>query len=426
MRFFYYFCTVKKSLSILFFLLLYTLSFSQIVTDSIWNDDVKSVFLSRNGIELEHPFIPMADFGNQQDKLLLSFDILWPQPYDLHYRIRHCNAYWQPDNLDEADFLSGPADGNIENYNFSFTTLQQYVNYYQPIPNDFCYFMASGNYVIDVFFNDNPDSIILSRRFCVYEDLATIDIDINKPSGAIGNIYKDQEVSVSVTPKNGAPLPNLADYYIIILQQNGRIDLQRTLPFNNYSGNTMLYQWHKENVFPGGNCFRYFDISNLWAAMYHVQRIEQWGGENFAFLQPDEIRARKAYTQYSSLNGGMKINIRERQNPQVEADYVWVNFSLPVEKPFLDGSVHIVGELTQWQINDNSRMEWNNKYKAYTKRLYLKQGYYAYQLLFLPTGEKEALTSVIEGDHAVMQNNYTVYVYLRMPGSRYDRLVGLK
>ena len=71
-------------------------------------------------------------------------------------------------------------------------------------------------------------------------------------------------------------------------------------------------------------------------------------------------------------------------------------------------------------------MEWNSKYKAYTKRLLLKQGYYAYQLLFLPAGEKEGLTATLEGDHYAMSNSYTAYVYLRLPGARYDRLVGLK
>ena len=228
-----------------------------------------------------------------------------------------------------------------------------------------------------------------------------------------------------MTPRRGSFLLQQAEYYTVIARQNRRDDLTRVLPQSSYSGGSILYQWQPENVFPGGNHFRYFDLSNLRATMYHVQRIEMAGNHIFAFLQPDEVRNRKVYTQYSSLNGGMKTNIRDRQNPHIEADYVWVNFSLPIDKPFLDGSVHIVGDLTGWKLDDNSRMEWNATYKAYTKRLLLKQGYYSYQLIFLPAGESTGQTSRIEGDHFEMKNNYTVLVYYHSPGARYDRLVGI-
>lgn len=402
------------------------LLFSQTAIDSNWDATVKSVFLSRNDIELERPLIRMNSFGEPSEQLTLRFDILSPVTYSFRYRIRHCNALWEIDDLDDSDFLSGIGEGSIDNYQPSFNTLQQYVNYYQLIPGTFNYFTASGNYIVEVYLANEPEHIILTRRFCVYEDLTSIEAVIAKPSGAYGNIFNDQEISIGITPANGSYLPLQADYYHVVVQQNGREDLTRIMPFNGYNGSTMMYQWKAENVFPGGNNFRYFDLSNMWAAMYHVQRIEKWGGENFAFLQPEEDRSEKAYSQYNSLNGGMKINIRDRNNPQTEADYVWVNFSLPMEYPLLNGNVYIVGELTGWHMNDESRMEWQPQYKAYTKRLLLKQGYYSYQLLFLPAGEHEGLTATFEGDHFVTPNNYTIYVYLRTPGTRYDRMVGLK
>ena len=416
---------MKRIAAILLLFMFFPMAFSQIAIDSIWSDEVKSVFLTRNDIEMERPFIRLGELGEPTEQLMLRFDILWPQPYNLRYRISHCNARWERDNLDPSEFISGIHEGEIENYQSSFTTLRDYINYYQPIPNAYSQFIASGNYILEIFPSEHPDSILITRRFCVYEDLTSIKLSIDKPSGSKGDFNRDQEVSLSVTPRDGSFLPLQADFYRVEVQQNRRTDLKRAMPFNSYSGNSMLYRWSVANVFPGGNCFRYFDLSNTMSAMYHIQRIEQWGGETFAFLQPEEDRSQSAYSQYSSLNGGMKINVRERQNPQIEADYVWVNFSLPMAKPFLNGSIHIVGDITDWQLNDASRMEWNPKYRAYTKRMLLKQGYYAYQLLFLPTGETEGLTSTLEGDHFVMQNNYTVYVYFIQPGSRYDRLVGL-
>ena len=409
----------KAFLAILLFLS--CTSFGQVVTDSIRCDEVKSVFLTRSDIEMERPFIRMGDFDEPTEQLMLRFDILWPQPYDLRYRIRHCNADWEVDNLEPGEYINGREEGLIENYQFSFITRVTYVNYYQLIPDAYSSFVASGNYLLEVFPSENPDSILFTRRFCVYENLTSIEATISKPTGAYGNINRDQEVSIGVTPMEGSFLPLQAEYYKVRLQQNRRTDLCRWLPIDGHLGNTMMYRWHAENVFPAGNCFRYFDLSNLWAAMYHVQRIEQMGGENFAFLQPEEDRSSKVYSPYASLNGGMKINIREHNNPQIEADYVWVNFSLPMMRPFLNGNVYIVGELTQWKLDDASRMEWNSQYKAYTKRMLLKQGYYAYQLLFLPIGEKEGLTATLEGDHYETPNNYTVFVYYRAPSDRYDR-----
>lgn len=417
---------MKQVLTLLFFLLLTPLAHSQIAIDTNICDDVKSVYFSRSDSELEVPMLRKSDIGEPSEQLMLRFDILSPQPDQLRYRFRHCNYQWQPDDLEPGEFFSGPAEGNINNYQSSFTTLRSYTNYYQLLPDSYSYFLASGNYVIEVFPAENPDSVLFTRRFYVYEEQVDIDAAVLKPGGAFGNIYNDQEVNVGITPRRGSFLNLQAVYYRVIVQQNRRTDLSRELAFSGYSGNTIRYDWQAANVFPAGNHFRYFDLSNLWAAMYHVQKIDQWGGEIFAFLQPEENRSRKVYTQFNSLNGGMKTNIRERDNPHIEADYAWVNFSLPLDRPFLDGSVHIVGELTQWSFGDNSRMEWNAKYKAYTKRMLLKQGYYSYQLIFLPTGAKEGLTATLEGDHYAMTNAYTVYVYYRAPGARFDRLVGMR
>ena len=100
-----------------------------------------------------------------------------------------------------------------------------------------------------------------------------------------------------------------------------------------------------------------------------------------------------------------------------------MNISLPMSRPYLNRSVHVVGGLTQWRMDEYSRMEWQPQYKAYTLRLLLKQGYYSYQILFCPTGETVGLTATLEGDHIETPNDYHLYVYYRAPGDRYDRLL---
>jgi hypothetical protein len=158
--------------------------------------------------------------------------------------------------------------------------------------------------------------------------------------------------------------------------------------------------------------------------MYNVVQINEYGGEWYALLKPLEDRSDRVFVKEVTLNGGMKVNVWDRTNKQTEADYVYVNFMLPKQYPFMNGNIYVVGDLTQWHLDERSRMEYDVEKKAYTLRLHLKQGYYAYQLLFVPVGETQGRTDVLEGDHYEMNNTYSVYVYYRAPNDRYDRLVG--
>ena len=94
--------------------------------------------------------------------------------------------------------------------------------------------------------------------------------------------------------------------------------------------------------------------------------------------------------------------------------------------PFLNGNIYVVGDLTLWKLNEESRMEYLPEVKAYRLKLQLKQGYYSYQLLFVPVGEQEGMTSTLEGNHFETPNRYTAYVYYHAPNDRYDRLVALR
>ncbi len=90
-----------------------------------------------------------------------------------------------------------------------------------------------------------------------------------------------------------------------------------------------------------------------------------------------------------------------------------------------EGEVHVVGALTDWRLDEGSRMDYDPRRRAYTKRLLLKQGYYAYQLLVRPMRSHEGETGRLEGNHLETSNVYTVYVYQHSPADRADRLLGM-
>ena len=397
--------------------------YAQVVTDSNWREDVKTVTLYKNGVEGERPLLVLGS----EDRLLLRFDVLGAEVEGYRYKIQHCDSRWQVDELEPYEYMNGFEEGPINNYNSSFTTLTDYVNYYEYIPSQYSQFLISGNYVVTVTRQDEPDSVLLTRRFCVVEGSLKADVSVGVPYDNV-SIFERREVDVALKENRdyrGNMLPPTLNpaYFRVVVQQNGRTDNMRELPFGGYESGVLCYRYKNENVFEGGNTFRYFDISNIRTAMYNVVQIEEYGGEWYAMLRPLEDRSGKSFITEQTLNGGMKVNVWDRTNKQTEADYVYVNFMLPMRSPFMNGSVHVVGELTQWKLDEGSRMEYDPEMKAYRLRLMLKQGYYAYQLLFVPTGESRGLTETLEGNHYEMPNDYRVYVYYRGLNDRYDRLV---
>ena len=397
--------------------------YAQVVTDSNWREDVKTVTLYKNGVEGERPLLVLGS----EDRLLLRFDVLGAEVEGYRYKIQHCDSRWQVDELEPYEYMNGFEEGPINNYNSSFTTLTDYVNYYEYIPAQYSQFLISGNYVVTVTRQDEPDSVLLTRRFCVVEGSLKADVSVGVPYDNV-SIFERREVDVALKENRdyrGNMLPPTLNpaYFRVVVQQNGRTDNMRELPFGGYESGVLCYRYKNENVFEGGNTFRYFDISNIRTAMYNVVQIEEYGGEWYAMLRPLEDRSGKSFITEQTLNGGMKVNVWDRTNKQTEADYVYVNFMLPMRSPFMNGSVYVVGELTQWKLDEGSRMEYDPEMKAYRLRLMLKQGYYAYQLLFVPTGESRGLTETLEGNHYEMPNDYRVYVYYRGLNDRYDRLV---
>lgn len=400
---------------------------------------MKTVTLTRDGVELEAPVLTVNALGESEGGLLLQFDVLADEGENLRYTIAHCDRHWRRDDLEPYEFMTGFEQGAIENIEFSFTTLRPYVHYHQRIPARGSAFIHSGNYVLTVTTDDGGDTL-LTRRFWVSEGSVKVEAEVARAyDGA--SILSRQEVDVIIKEeetgmKNFNHVVVRQEYEQVMVQQNGRQDNARWLEFSGYEGRGLAYRYRQPNIFEGGNTFRFFDCSNLHTPMYNVVRVEEYGGEVFAMIRPEEDRSKKHFLSEKTLNGGMKVNVWDRQNKSLQADYVWVNISLPMAQPWLDKSVYVVGQLTDWKLDSASRMEYKPEYKAYVKRLLLKQGYYSYQLLTrstnggghsaLPTATPVGETATLEGDHWETPNLYTVFVYHREPSDRADRLVAVK
>jgi hypothetical protein len=83
------------------------------------------------------------------------------------------------------------------------------------------------------------------------------------------------------------------------------------------------------------------------------------------------------------------------------------------------------GQLSDWRVKPECKLIYDPQTRAYRGKILLKQGYYNYQYVFLRDGEQIADETEIEGSHWETSNEYTILVYHREIGIRYDRLIGL-
>ena len=131
------------------------------------------------------------------------------------------------------------------------------------------------------------------------------------------------------------------------------------------------------------------------------------------------------YLYDQTQHGRFTIREYDSDRSDTEADYTLVDFALEMDE--LHGfDVYLDGDFTQRSFDDSSKMLYNRATGRFEKRLLLKQGAYNYQYLAVADGQHIGLTSAIEGDKYPTVNEYTVRVYYRPRGGRYDRLAGVK
>ena len=156
-----------------------------------------------------------------------------------------------------------------------------------------------------------------------------------------------------------------------------------------------------------------------------VQRIQFHRPYYHIDLYQDRVRSDKPYLYDQDQNGQYVIRSSQVEDPDTEADYYIVHFSL-ASKPIVNGNIHISGNLFNNVLNENSRMEYNEDARQYEKSVLLKQGTYNYQYLFVPGGQQKGETAPVEGNFSQTSNEYRIMVYHRPFGSKFDKLIAVK
>lgn len=353
----------------------------------------------------------------------ISFDLLGANPDRLIYSLVHCNADWTQSQLISSEYTSGFQNYILSDYALSFNTTMDYVNYRLPFPNDNATLNVSGNYVVQVFPEDDTSFPLLTACFSVLEEgEVSISAEVTPLTDkGMNTRYQAVNFEVNHGKEVRTPLQDLKVY----VRQNNRLDnearLLRPLSVRNQS---LVYQHNPELIFEAGNEYRGFEMVTHRYNGLNIETIEFHDPYYHVLIKPDRMRTLN-YSFNEDLNGRFYIRSLSGTEPDLEADYRFVHFYLPCEKE-LDEEVFLLGGAFHNILDKRSRMEYSPDDKGYVKNILLKEGYYNYLYVTRKATERQGSPSQVEGSFFQTENEYQIYVYHRPLGGRYDRLVAFR
>ena len=104
--------------------------------------------------------------------------------------------------------------------------------------------------------------MVFSRRFCVYEEKASVMASVYRPQN-MNRFETHQSLHFSITPLQGV-FRNPEETIFITLIQNRQWDSSViALKPQYYSGRTLEYRYEAPTQFEGGNEFYFFDTKDL-------------------------------------------------------------------------------------------------------------------------------------------------------------------
>ena len=367
-------------------------------------------------------YLPPIYVMGSDDVLNITFDYLDYDVHYLRYSVRHCNANWQPSVLVPSEYVSGFNEADITDYAQSNSTFVHYYNYNFTLPNADMQFYKSGNYLLTVYEQDNPEKVLFQARLAVCENTVAVHVDATSRTDVDYN-DRHQQVSFTVDYKQGL----IADPYnelTAVVSQNSRLDneVYLTRPFM-VSPGQVTYDHYRSLIFPAGNEYRRIETVNLHSLNMGVERVQYFEPYYHATLRVDEARAASPYLYDKTQHGHFTIRNAESDYSATESDYLVTHFSLDCDR-MTGGKIYVQGAFTQGLPAADCEMHYDQPSGTYTCDMLLKQGAYNYQYLWVPNGSSVGQTGPIEGDKYQTTNEYLVKIYDRPSGERYDRLIG--
>lgn len=381
---------------------------------TVFAQDIRSVQLFNPQTNDETPVIGFNEI------LILRFDDLSNSSNIYRYTIRHLDRNWNEDGLFFTEFATGSLNGMIDDFKYSFNTLQQYTHYTLTFPNDKIRPKISGNFEMIVY-KDSPSKPLFTKRFSMMDDGAIVGVNLSRATDA-RRPGVNQRVEVQALGNSSALMQNTTSVSLNVVQNNNwNIALYGLRPSSTL-GNRLLFQ-QMDLAFPGNNEFYYFDNKNMSYAFDMVAGAETIENLNYTYLHP--VWAFPGNYQFQpDVNGAFYFRRNDlglERDPDREADYSWVHFALDSHKT--DKEIYVMGAFNDFQASPENQMFYDENAKKYLAKIYLKQGFYNY-ILATKNADGSLNFGEINGNFWQTENLYQAYLYYKPFGSNYDGLLG--
>ena len=388
--------------------------------DHTYRPTIKTVILQQLGTDGSLPLIELG--SNTQ--LQLQFDDLDPVQRQLYYTLEHCNADWTPSNVMKSRSIQGLQQDLIQDFRYSFNTRQQYLHYSLVFPNENMKIILSGNYLLKVYEDGDPENLVLTRRFMVYTTKAKVAARVKRPT--LMNLRDTHQEIDAVVDVSAISITNASSSVKLVIKQNNRWDNAVWLKPFSVNSTSINYDYDDgSNCFAGGNEYRWVDIRSLRMNSDRVKRIIRDSVLVETQLLDDPIRAFSTYRSLPEANGKFFIRNQEGSESEVDGDYTWVDFRLPFEAPVVNGNLFLFGSLCDWQFKKPFQPVYDYPDKAYKARILLKQGIYNYSYVFQSSKGGSGDESYIEGNFFNTENDYQILFYYRPYTEVHDELIGI-
>lgn len=383
-------------------------------TTSFFGQNIKSIQLRPLQENNYSSIVPLGTV------LELSFDDLDADSKDYNYRIEHMTHDWQKSRLLSSQFIDGFDENSILSVTNSFNTFQNYTHYAVKIPNVNSIITKSGNYLISVVNED--DIVVFSRKLVLYENTTTVGVDVSR-SRNTKTLNTQQTVEFIVNhPSLRINNPSQEIHVVLLKNENWNekiTDLQPTF----FKQNQLQYTYTNKTNFWGGSEYLNFDSKFIRNKSLNVVQIEMKDIFHH-YLYPYTYAENERYRYNPDINGQFVIRTLDASNPNTEADYAMIHFTLLADEPFAEKEVYVYGAFDNFEIEKKNKLFYNFEDKSYQGKILLKQGFYNYT--FATVDKKNTVdTNQINGTFFQTENEYTVLVYYKPFGALYDRVVGV-
>lgn len=394
------------------FLLLFSISFGQIENEIVPPYNIKTVTFKKGGYNV----VPIFKLG---EAFTFEFDDLFGTDNDYYFTITHCDINWQPSGLIKQEYLKGVDDIRLTEYVNSFNTLQMYSHYKLQFPNERLKLLLSGNYILKIT-NDRRE-LIFSRKFVLYEEMVNIPIQV-KRGREMKTIDQVQNLDFAVR-MGDLQLQNPIKNVSLVILQNAKWHTAKYNIKPQYTiGNDLIYKYDKETQYYGGNEFLYFDNNNIRVNANNIARVTSGDLYN-TILHTSIPRANSTYTYFPDINGNFQVRNLNTEDPEIEADYAWVYFSLKQDE-IIGKDIYVTGMFNNYQLTEENKMIFNKKNGLYEIPILIKQGFTNFEYTIVNKNRTIDTANAIDGNFYQTENNYTILAYYKGNNDRFYKVIG--